>query len=190
MSNPRPAPIRGRITVPDRMTGREFMYNPPEIEDDQSPVYGSLQVPGASHPIYQYGSGGERLIPFELYLDGDRGRLGRLPPGTNADGVQNAIGGRIVDITDEVRFYQSLRMPRRYGGTDIKTVFPPVVIFTFGTAFQQVQCIVKQAKPRYTAFTANLEPIRAIVSMVLAEVPDESQTAEDYWPEGAGGPFI
>jgi hypothetical protein len=60
-----PTITRGRLTIPDRGIVKEFMFNPPDVTDDKGVYHGTLELPGASHPVFQYASGGPREISFE-----------------------------------------------------------------------------------------------------------------------------
>ena len=46
----------------------EFQYNPDDIADDKSTDYAAVQIPGMSHPRYQYVSGKPRKIAFKVKL--------------------------------------------------------------------------------------------------------------------------
>lgn len=167
-------PIRGRLTVPRLSASKEFMFNPAEISDEKVPNYGVLEVPGASHPSYQYGSGGERLITFELNLDGDRGKVARNIPGAT------------LSIKDDINWYRALVYPGNYEISSFVEVYPYIVLFSFGSLYEALPCIVKRAPVNVTYWTPQLVPVRATVSMELAEVTDKSQTAKDvlgrdYW---------
>ncbi len=165
-----PTVTKGRIVVPGRGITYQFMFNPSKITDTKVTNFGAIELPGASHPVYQFGSGGERLIKFDLYLDGDRGRVGRRD------------AGAVLDVTDEISLLRSLIYPSLYGSTGkISTVYPFTVIFTFGTWYNGVLCIVKKADPSPSFFTPKLEIVRATVSMELAEIVDRSVQATDIY---------
>ena len=172
----KPTVIRGRITVPARSVGRFFMFNPGSLTDTKGVTYGSVEVPGASHPTYQFGAGGERLINLELYVDGDRGRFDR----------QQSRVTSSLSIMDELLWYRSLIYPARYG-TEIATVFPYLVLLSYGDLYQGVQCIVKKADWKIDYWTPKLEPVRATISLVLAELPNRSQTSDDILAQAGAG---
>lgn len=165
MASP-PTPIRGRLTVVARGIVKVFMFNPPSVSDSKGPEYGWQSPVGASHPVAQWGAGGKRTISFKLHLDGDRGQLAR--------------GGNSLDITEEIRFYQSLTYPLQYE-SGFAAVNPSKVLFTWGTLYQGVECIVEGANPEITQFTPKGEPIRATISLSLAEVVRRSKTSADIY---------
>ena len=163
-----PTVVKGKFTVLTGGVGftKTLMFNPPEVDDSHPPIYGSIEVPGASHPVYQYGAGGERLITFNLYVDGDRGRIGGA-------GTRQGPQAGTLDISNEVLFYRALVAPSNYTQT-FANVFPPLVIFTMGSFYNGVRCLVKKADPKFTYFTPKMEPVRAMISIILAEQVDTS----------------
>ena len=169
---------RGRLSVPGRGDGRVFMFNPTEVDDSKATNWGSVEVPGASHPVYQYGSGGERLISFTLYIDGDRGRYGRM---TIAPGPHNTAS---LSIMDELMWYRSLVYPSQYGGS-YANVAPYVVLLTHSVLYNNLPCIVKKADFKVNYWVPDpknggkLLPVRATVAMAFAEIVSKSQTSQD-----------
>lgn len=162
--------LRGMLTIPALQTGRFFMFNPNNIDDDKGTNYGAIDLPGASHPVQQFGSGGERIIKFDLWIDGERGRFGRA----QARNVQS------LSIVDELTFYRSLEYPVQYGG-DFSQVFPYTVLFSFGKLYKSVPCIVKKADWRVNFWVhdpndGDLIPVKATIPIVLSEIPAQSVT--------------
>jgi hypothetical protein len=149
------------------------MYNPNDVSDTKGVTYGSIEVPGASHPIYQFGAGGERLISFDLYVDGDRGRFGR----------QQARDTSSLSIMDELLWYRSLEYPQQYFGL-FANVFPPLILYNDGPLYKNIRCLVKKADWHVTYWTPKREPVRAIISMGIAEVPTVGVTSQDVISSG------
>jgi len=150
------------------------MFNPNEVADTKGIKVGSLEVPGVSHPVTQFGAGGERNIKFELHLDGDRGRV--------------ALGGSSLSVARDIRFYQSLVYPGEYGKAGMQAVFPYLILFTFGELYQGLPCIVRTADHRVIQWTPKLEPQIAKISIHLTEVIEHAQTAKDIFPGDNGAP--
>jgi hypothetical protein len=74
------APVRAGMAFWDASKGEEggevgdfqaFQYFPEKITDSRSAEYASKTVPGGSHPIYTFISGGERSISFEAVFTND-----------------------------------------------------------------------------------------------------------------------
>lgn len=166
-----PTPTRGRITVLSRGITQELMFNPPTVSDNKAVTYGVIPLPGASHPVLQYGSGGERIINFTVYLDGDRGRYGRL--GTSRG---------TLSVDDLIRFYQSLLYPGEFDVLDFTAVYPSLVSFTMGPLYNGIICVVKSAPVNVTFWTPKMEPVRATINLQLSEVVQRSKTANDVFP--------
>lgn len=167
-----PSVTRGRLTVLSTGDSRSFQFNPNEVTDDKGVNWGTLDVPGASHPIYQYGTGGERIISFELYLDGDRGRYGRaeFPPSEYLD----------LSIQSEINFYRSLVYPSQYDSQDFAAVYPYMLSLSMGNYFKALPCIIKSPPTvKITYWTPKMDPVRATVSMSLSEVVSRSQTSAE-----------
>ena len=171
-----PTVTRGRFSVPGRGTGRTLMFNPNDVSDTKGINYGSIEVPGASHPVYQFGAGGERLISFDLYVDGDRGRFGRQEPRA-ADSLS---------IMDELMWYRSLVYPTAYGQSYAQ-VAPYTVLFTFGELYNNMPCIVKKADWKINYWVPGQSgpiPVRATIPLQLAEITDKSVTADQILSAG------
>jgi hypothetical protein len=162
-------PLKGRITLlesPDRIDLKEFIWNPTTVNDTKTVNWGTANVAGASHPVYQFGSGGERVISMELQFDAIR------------SGLYNGQG--LLDLTEELRWYRSLTYPTAYA-TAFSKVSPPRISFSFGTMWDGVICVVKKADPRVLMFSEKLLPLRATVSLEMVEVVTKSQIYSDVY---------
>lgn len=191
--------VKGSLALyGDPSLRQEFMFNPTEIKDDKSAEWGKTQVPGLSHPLYTFGSGGARQIGFQLHHDGDRGRLLlRNREHMFRVGAKNAfdVSGRQwtddpgLDTTNWLLFYRSLLYPEsseqistRVEGlnrTFWASKSPRKVIFNFGTFWQDIVCVVLKANIKADFFTPNLEVVRATVDISLEEAPDAPQYGND-----------
>ena len=169
-STAKPTVNRGTFTVlaGNKAVTRTFMFNPSNLNDNKGISWGSLEVPGASHPVYQYGAGGESVISFSIYLDGDRGRFGR----------QQARDNTSLSIKDELYWYRSLIYPIQYGAQAMN-VQPPLCLFNMGEMYQKTQVLVKKASWAISYWTPKMEPVRAIVGITLAEVVNQSMVRDD-----------
>jgi hypothetical protein len=160
----RSAPLGG-TAAKNRPESKSFWYNPTEIGDNKANNWTDAAVAGGSHPVYAWSSGGERLITFDLFIDGDR---------------SNITKKGVIDISDELAWYRSLLYPIKFS-SQIEDVYPSVVLFTFGPFWQSVNCVVKKTDIKVTFFTANLNPVKATVSLGLAEISSyKSWTADEY----------
>ena len=172
----RPNVDRALFTVlqANKVVSKRFvMFNPTEISDDKGIIWGSMEIPGASHPVYQYGAGGARTISLELYIDGDRGRFGR----------QQARDTSSLSIKDELMFYRSLVYPTSHGQQFLNAA-PATVLFSWGELYNGVACIVKKAPWHVFHWTPDGKPVRARIPLVLEEIVDSSVPSSVIFPLG------
>lgn len=185
---------KGRISIVQTSEVWEFMFNPPTMRDQKGIAYPDQAVPGMSHPVTQYAGGGARVVSFELYLDGDRGRLGRDQAGQLRNEARPPRGGNFraqdpdppsKSIEAEILFLQSLQYPMATEGNGIPDIEPPRLLFTFGTLFDSMECVLEQCSVEVVYWNANLEPIRANIGMALKQVVDRSVARSDVYVSGA-----
>ena len=147
------------------------MFNPTEVEWGHTPEYTTTTVPGQSHPVYHWGSGGEELIKFELYFDGDRGSVGR--------GKEN------LTLQDELRWYRSLEFPAGAGLSDPTAIEAYRVILTLGELFEGKVCVVKKAGPiKIKKFTPKMGAVQMAIPMEFGVCVDRSLTANEVFAQG------
>lgn len=185
-----PSVLKGRLTNVRTRFFREFMFNPNDVRDSRSFIYGSHQIPGASHPVYQAGSGGERIITFTLYLDGDRGRLVERAQGIvsndfeGSDSLEFVQGLGSLDVSKEINWYRSFTYPVRSEEGLISEQAPNRAVFSMGTFYKAVEVIVETADIEFLAWTPNMEPLRVNIPIVLKEYRRRNQFASDIFQEG------
>lgn len=165
----KPTITRGRITIPAKGVSKTFMYNPNDVTDNKAVQWAATEIPGSSEVVYSYGSGGERLFTFDLYLDGDRGRFGR----------GGGVTVETLSVMNDIRFYQSLTYPQQYGDSAAK-VFPYTLLFSFGPMYDNIPVIMKKCSVKIDYWTPKLEPVRATLSMEFGEISDKAKTAEEH----------
>lgn len=147
-----------------------FQFNPAEINDTRSVTYGQHAVPGASHPVYQFGAGGERLLSFTLYLDAD---LGARATRWNSNLFFDANNSNLLSLSEVLDDLRSLTYPvERISPAGIKIITVPTVYFSMGTLLESdtIECIVKRADPQITFYSPDLRPLKAKVELELAQV--------------------
>jgi hypothetical protein len=168
---------KGALTGYQSGARLEFMFNPSQISDKKAITFGHTQVPHVSHPVYQFGSGGERAITFQLYLDGDRGAM--------------ALRGGSQDLSAQVRLFRALMYPAALdqGGGNTSPYWiarpPEKVIFEYGTFWRGILCVVTQADIVGTFFSPSGELVRCTIDIGLEETPPLPVFANDI--RGGGG---
>lgn len=94
-----------------------FKYNPNRIKDTKSTKWAEHTIPGVSHPVYQYVSGGPRKLEFTLFITGDDG---------------GAIS--VETIEQHIKFFQAIAYaPSQSGG--VTGIAPYLIEFNFGTYY-------------------------------------------------------
>jgi hypothetical protein len=94
-----------------------FQYFPEKITDSRSAEYASKIVPGGSHPIYTFISGGERSISFEAIFTNDNN-----PVSTAKEQPYS------VNIPQALRWLRTATYPTIKGGI---SKAPPLVVVYF-----------------------------------------------------------
>lgn len=161
------------------------MFNPNTISDSgPTPVYAEQSVPGISFPTTQYAGGGSRRVSFDIYLDGDRGQRRNRPQNR----INTALAGveperNPKDITDDIKFYQSLCVPlhQHQESASIERQSPALLLLTMGTMYQSFPCILTRAPVTMTKFTKNMEPLMATINLELIHKPSFSETRQNYF---------
>ena len=65
-------PLQTPSDTPDEAAVRVFQYFPETITDTKASNYQGKVIPGLSHPLYQWTSGGQRLVSFQAIFTRDR----------------------------------------------------------------------------------------------------------------------
>ena len=131
-NNQGPSPVRGYLIPLDGfhndapMTGlqRSFQYFPSTISDSQPPNYQPKIIPGLSHPLYQWTSGGARTISFEAifsrdrtYTDTEKNNISSVSSADSEPAYARDLGiagiddPRNVDIPSAVAWLRSFLLP-------------------------------------------------------------------------------
>lgn len=166
---------KGRLTVADTGEFVPFMFNPTQVQESHSVPYPEEGVPGVSHPVSQYTGGGPQVYSLELWLDGDRGRSVRARGGRAVNRLNSSVNFNDISIQDEIDWYRSLTLPTKTRAFLVAEVAPPVVLYTLGTMYRSVPCLVTQVTVTVTWWRPqDMAPIRATVSLSLKRQVSES----------------
>lgn len=129
---------------------RAFQYFPNEINDSKGATYATKNIPGGSHPLYQFISGGDRTISFTAVFTSDEdpappdilgalqggleigmGTLGSLFSGEGFGALKKSGATQHnVPVESAVIWLRSFLYPRytKETGQKLETVAPPRVV--------------------------------------------------------------
>lgn len=177
------SPLPEDVIDPDQpdLNVRSFQYYPETIQDTRGINYQSKEIPGLSHPLYQWTWGGARQISFVAVLSRDRalrnGELDQiLQGGARAD-------DRNVDIPSAIGWLRSYTYPEYEvdGQKGFKRPRPPrrIVLTLPGLRLNQgssathaddMNCIMTQCEVEYPSFFNDGTPRLARVQLAFDEI--------------------
>lgn len=173
--------------------GIVFQYWPESISDTRPSEWNPRNIPGGSHPIYQWTHGGERRLSFTAVFTRDHepphkqqggGLLGDVVSGleTLQSDIQEAgFGGPGVDKTRNVPITEAIRWLRYftypyYGDGDLRVFEPPKCLLVL-TGSQLningqdgINCVMTTCDVTYEAWFPDGSPRIVEVSLEFAEV--------------------
>lgn len=164
-----------------------FMLNPGSLNYDKTVSYAQQALPGVSHPVYQYATGGPKPVTFDLFLDADLGLPFRgKGEVANALRPQKTEGTRTVQ--DDLDFLESLLYPTESNSRTFSRVAPSTLLFTMGTIFRGFPCVLTRAPANVTRFSPKMAPLTATVSITLEEIVSRGKSRGDVFRAvGRGG---
>jgi hypothetical protein len=151
-----------------------FQYYPEKISDSKSVEYTSKSIPGGSHPIYTFISGGERTISFDAIFVNDEG-----PPLSVLEGGLRIATWKprkeVQDVAGGIKWLRYCLYPTYKNGV---AKAPPLVILYLpesgiigdGNKKNSVIGILTRADVTYESFYRNGTPRLAVVSCEIKEV--------------------
>lgn len=170
-----------------------FQYWPESIQDSRSSEWSPRNIPGGSHPIYQWTHGGERRLSFTVVFTTDtapgEGILGdaqvgelagttRDPYAVMADRPLSGIerGTRDVDIRAAVSWLRWFTYPAYDLGSNPKAYEPAKALLVLpGSGIghdskDSILCVMTQCDVTYEAFFPDGFPRIVEVQLEFAEV--------------------
>ena len=177
----------------DRSAIKAFQYFPERITDTRSPNYSQKEIPGGSHPLYQFVSGGERVIAFDAIFTNDSS--GEGDAGGLIGGVLGFLGGQEtankkinsnarIDVVDIAAVIEELRKFTYPTYPDKISKPPPLIVFylpgsgivSADGARDSIVGILGRCDVTYEAFHRNGTPRIAVVGLEIREVVQTSST--------------
>lgn len=174
--------IDSKTSLEDADSLVAFQYFPENITDTRSPNWASREIPGGSHPIYTFISGGPRVVSFSAVFTQDENPepsgIAGFFTGANAISLGSIFGGKRKDTAD---IAAALRMLRAftYPKYNENVVSPPdlCVIYLPNSGIigqpnfpDSIVGAMTQCDITYESFHRNGEARIAVVSLAFAEV--------------------
>lgn len=199
-----PTPLNVSFGAEARPNPRDilhFQYWPQSLTDDYAVNYAEHQIPGGSHPLYQWVSGNGRTISFEAIFTSEinttRGFAGAFSGLGGVSTIANLSSAIIpsspytVDITaamSRLRSYMRADYPK--GGQQGLAAAPQILTLVVpGTKLNgksdSVNVILRAAPITYEAWFPDGQPRVATVSLTFSEVV-QLPTGSAAGGDGAG----
>lgn len=196
--------------APWNTSGREggdaiaFQYWPETVQDSRGSEWSAKNIPGGSHPLYQWTHGGERTLSFtamfttdtapqESILEWQRATA-VLPSGSPAqspyEGMQNErlngldIGTRDVDLRAVVSWLRWYTYPYYTEGDGWKAFEPPKCMLVLPNTglgylgYDYIICVMTQCDITYEACFETGFPRLIEVSLAFSEVVQEGTSVQ------------
>jgi len=187
VDNPDPATSPAELAggaISDLAVTKSFLalqYWPESLTDSRGAEWNPRNIPGGSHPIYQWTHGAERRLSFTTIFSTDTAppdeTAGRDDPYADfslSNGIQK--GTRDMDIRAAISWLRYFTYPMYGRGADFRAFEPPKVILVFpNTALghdgsDYVVCVMTQCDVTYEAWFPNGVPRLVEVQLEFAEV--------------------
>lgn len=123
-----------------------FQYWPESVTDQQGVNYSSKEIPGGSHPLYQYVGGGERTISFDALFTSEIEEFD--PFSVKHSGIPSSR--YTVDVRAAIARLESFKLPKYpRNGANGRVKPPPRLILVFpktnlGRNSDQIAVILKE----------------------------------------------
>jgi len=169
---------------------RSFQYFPDTISDSKVNNYQAKEIPGLSHPLYQWTAGGPRELGFTAVFSAD------LPPQDPKGPRQAELTQRSVDVDAAIAWIQSYQYPEYSafgdGGANgnIRPKPPrkmlltlPNVAINFGRPSgmpDEIRCILLSAEVSREAFFPSGATRIAKVELTFAEIIQLNGTVKPH----------
>ena len=176
-----PPVVRGRITNARTKEFLEFHLNPDKVSVTHATNFVTDLVPGSSHALRRWASGGVEECTFNLKLDGDMS-LRRF--GVVLENSLNPTPNQPFSIQGFLDYLRAFNFPTDPlvdvggdGGTD-------QAIFNFGSRFRNWPCDIQVTKEDLTEFGSDLVPTAGTMDIKLCYRAISSVTYSQVWRFG------
>lgn len=158
--------------------GREFQYWPESIDDDKGTEYAKKQVPGASHPLYQWVAGGERTVSFTAVFTRDHKAdpaQGGINAAPTADQPREDQLTRNVDLAAAATWFR-MHMYPAYSANEIR-VNPPSKLLLYlpntvmaADVSDMMACVMTKCSLSYKAWFPDGTPRLLEMGLTFEEI--------------------
>jgi nucleoid-associated protein YgaU len=138
------------ITNVDTKERIKALFNPKEYTISKQVSWNAQDQKGLDIPEVQFDKGNQRVLSMELFFDTYE----------NKENVKEYVK-KIEDLTL----------------INVEKHRPPIVLVSWGTNALNFQCVLEQMEQRYTMFTSDGTPVRAVVNVTFKEVSSDLKGA-------------
>jgi hypothetical protein len=158
-----------------------LQYWPESLQDSRGSEWNPRNIPGGSHPIYQWTHGGERRISFTAMFttdtapsDEEAGSQDPYENGSILTGINKGV--RDLDLRMAISWLRYFTYPKYGTGADLRAYEPPKCVLVFPNTklgydgSDYIVCVMTQCDVTYEAWFPNGMPRLCEVSLEFAEV--------------------
>jgi hypothetical protein len=164
-----------------------FQYWPEQVTDSENPRYAEKEIPGASHPLYQWTGGGAREIAFTAVFTSEVDENGSIANAAVAGAVPSFLlpsARYTVNVAAALAKLKTYTRGDYAQSGDNKATKPPRRMWLclegsgLGGNTDAILTILKSAPITYEAWFPNGTPRVATVQLTFAEVIQRSGSAD------------
>jgi hypothetical protein len=171
-------------------------FNPTEFSLETTRALGTVAPPQQQIPLIQHVHGASDVLRLELFFDTTESGMGPDDAKSAGSGGASQQPDPVTKLTDPL-----YRLVRQEGGTPGKKS-PPVCWFAWGSRGfpgsvassdpttdrrDGFKCVVETVTQRFTLFSPDGVPLRAIVTLSLREFTSTCEQARKSGETGGGG---
>src|SRR5215467_1481090 len=152
-----------RLDQKDKEVGEVFfMFNPKELTFSKTNNWNQDDVPKANVPAVEFKSGGPTTLKLQLYFDT----------------YKDAKDGKCEDVVQKYTSKVCAMMDVDPSWKDKKNKKgrPPTVRFNWGSV--RFDAVISSISQRFTLFTSDGTPVRAVLDVSFSEVKDKNEKAK------------
>lgn len=157
-----------------------FQYFPEEVSDSHPPNYAQQEIPGGSHPLYQYVGGMERLITFTATFTSEIAEPEKIDDLINTPSAKYTVDVKAA-LAGLLKFKYA---DYKKGGQSGRTIAPPRLILVLdnmnlGRDRDEILVILKSAPVTYQSWFPDGTPRIATVDLEFAECVQQLSSAKE-----------